>query len=170
MADDGDDDKDKIIQQQSKDLGELRGKLRTAEAALKKAEEGGPAAIEAARSEAAAEVRAELEGKHAASIAAAEVRAAAAKVLADPDDAPKFLDMTKVLDVTGKIDPEKVKTELDGLVERKPYLAVQSSGGGNGSTPPAKPAGSADGGARPAGGGDPDARMNDLIHKAAGRG
>jgi hypothetical protein len=69
-----------------------------------------------------------------------EVKAAAKGVLADPQDAYKFLDLDS-FDVSddGEVDEDAIKAALDDLVKNKPYLAAQ---GGN------RFQGTADGGAR----------------------
>lgn len=69
-----------------------------------------------------------------------EVKAAAKGVLADPQDAYKFLDLDSFeVDDDGNVDEDAIAKALDDLVKSKPYLAAQ---GGR------KFQGSADGGAR----------------------
>jgi len=69
-----------------------------------------------------------------------EVKAAAKGVLADPQDAYKFLDLDSFeVDDDGNVDEDAIAQALDDLVKSKPYLAAQ---GGR------KFQGSADGGAR----------------------
>jgi hypothetical protein len=69
-----------------------------------------------------------------------EVKAAAKGVLADPQDAYKFLDLESFeVDDDGNVDEDAIAKALDDLVKSKPYLAAQ---GGR------KFQGSADGGAR----------------------
>ena len=69
-----------------------------------------------------------------------EVKAAAKGVLADPQDAYKFLDLDSFeVDDDGNVDEEAIASALADLVKSKPYLAAQ---GGR------KFQGSADGGAR----------------------
>ena len=70
----------------------------------------------------------------------AEVRAAAASKLADPQDALRFLDLSDFeVDSDGAVDAAQIATAIDDLIANKPYLAAQ---GGK------KFQGSADGGAR----------------------
>jgi len=74
----------------------------------------------------------------------AEIRAAAAGKLADPTDAPLYLDLS-TFDVgdNGEVDAEEISDAIDDLLKRKPHLAAQrtpkfgSSDGGprNGSRP-----------------------------------
>lgn len=69
-----------------------------------------------------------------------EVKAAAKGVLADPQDAYKFLDLDSFeVDDDGNVDEDAIAKALDDLVKSKPYLAAQ---GGK------RFQGSADGGAR----------------------
>jgi hypothetical protein len=159
-------DKDAIIQRLTREAGDARKKLREAEARVAALEDAGPKAIEAAKADGAAEARAALATEHAKAIASAEVRALAARRLADPDDAPRFLDMTKVVSADGKVDKAAIERELAELVEHKPYLAVPTGPTGP-PPPPPGPTGSADGGVRPGSAStNPDAPMNDLMRKA----
>jgi hypothetical protein len=66
----------------------------------------------------------------------------AASALHDPSDALANIDLTKVTDGNGAPDAEKIKTELDDLVKRKPHLvkdtrrfAPPSAGASAGSAP-----------------------------------
>jgi hypothetical protein len=177
MAGDGDggngngpDEKDKEISRLRSEEKGLRAKLReaedkadTAEKKLAKAVEDQDKAVNDARAAGAAEGKKESEKEHAAALASAEVRARAARHLADPDDAPKFLDL-EALTEGGKVNTEKVDKALADLVEKKPYLAQTSSGkpagkgdDGNGSH------GNGDGGARKPAPATGDAKMDSLI-------
>jgi hypothetical protein len=70
----------------------------------------------------------------------AEVRAAAAAKLADPQDALRFLDLSEFeVGSDGEVDASQVAKAIDDLIASKPYLAAQ---GGQ------RFQGSADGGAR----------------------
>ena len=70
----------------------------------------------------------------------AEVRAAAASKLADPQDALRFLDLSEFeVGSDGEVDASLVAKAIDDLIASKPYLAAQ---GGQ------RFQGSADGGAR----------------------
>ncbi|WP_200302237.1 hypothetical protein [Streptomyces adelaidensis] len=56
----------------------------------------------------------------------AEVRAAAAKKLADPRDALRFLDLEQFeVGEDGEVDAEEITEALDQLIKDKPYLAAQ---------------------------------------------
>ena len=73
-------------------------------------------------------------------IVGAEIRAAAARVLADPADALRFLDVSAIgVDADGTPDTKAITDALDALVTAKPYLAA---------TAQRRFAGSADGGPR----------------------
>lgn len=68
-----------------------------------------------------------------------EVKAAAKGVLADPQDAYKFLDLDSFeVDNDGNVDESAITAALDALVASKPYLAAQGK----------RFQGTADGGAR----------------------
>lgn len=56
----------------------------------------------------------------------AEIRAAAAKKLADPRDALRFLDLEQFeVDEEGEVDAEEIADAIDDLIKSKPYLAAQ---------------------------------------------
>ncbi|MET8824784.1 hypothetical protein ABZX40_17940 [Streptomyces sp. NPDC004610] len=56
----------------------------------------------------------------------AEIRAAAAKKLADPRDALKFLDLGQFeVDADGEADAEEIAEAIEELIKTKPYLAAQ---------------------------------------------
>lgn len=68
-----------------------------------------------------------------------EVKAAAKGVLADPQDAYKFLDLDSFeVDDDGNVDEDAIASALADLVQKKPYLAAQGK----------RFQGTADGGAR----------------------
>jgi hypothetical protein len=91
-------------------------------------------------------------------LVAAEVRAAAAGKLADPEDAIRFLDLDQFkANDDGDVDKKAITKALDELVKTKPYLAAGAT----------RPTGDADQGAR---GGPAGGSMNDLIRGAVGRG
>lgn len=86
-------------------------------------------------------------------LVAAEVKAAAAGKMADPEDAVHLLDIDDFeVDDNGRVDASKVGKAIDGLIQAKPYLRAQ----GSTATRP-----TADGGARqaPAPGSD----MNSIL-------
>jgi hypothetical protein len=177
---DGDDDKDAIIAKLRQDEASMRKKLRDAEARnsqLEAAEGDRDKIIAQAKAEGAAEARAALTAEHNRALAGAELKAAAARKLADPEDAVRFLDMTEVVGADGKVDGTKIDTMLTELVEKKPYLAIPAGNGGSGGgaggggdgAGGGKPTGSGDGGARPPAPGNADEEVNSMIRKAAGR-
>jgi hypothetical protein len=175
---DGDDDKDAIIAELRKTEAAQRRKLRDAEARvqqLEAAEGDKDKIIAAAKAEGAAEARATLASEHAKALAGAELKAAAARKLADPEDAVRFLDMAEIVGADGKVDTTKIDTMLTELVEKKPYLAANGDGtktggdGGKGGDGDGKPKGSGDGGARQGATGSSDDEVNAAIRKAAGR-
>lgn len=56
----------------------------------------------------------------------AEVRAAAAGKLADPSDAPKFLDLDQFeVGEDGDVDQDEIADAIDDLLKDKPYLAAK---------------------------------------------
>lgn len=159
------DEKDLIIQRLTRESAEHR--KRASEATARVTELEGelaverdklPTELEKAKAEGAAEARASLGAEHATAIAAAEVRAIAARTLADPDDAPRFIDMTKVVK-DGTVDPAAIEAELAALVERKPYLAAAAAGGGK----PPPPTGNGDGGGRTPPPPQGDAAMDQML-------
>jgi hypothetical protein len=103
------------------------------------------AKAEGKEAEFAAEQKArELEGAALAKandrILKSEVKAAAKGVLADPQDAYKFLDLSDFeVDSDGNVDEDAIAKALTALVANKPYLAAQSG---------KRFQGTADGGAR----------------------
>lgn len=133
-----------------KRLGDLEKELNSLrESSMSEQEK----AVERARREAAAEAQKGFNLR----LKQAEVRAAAAGKLADPEDAIRFLDLD-LFDVfeDGSVDKKAVEKALGDLVKAKPYLAASAT----------RPAGDIDQGARgtPAG-----SSMNDLLRRAAGR-
>ncbi|EFL01593.1 predicted protein [Streptomyces sp. SPB78] len=94
---------------------------------------------DALRKELSAELRAEANTR----IVRAEVKAAAAQLLADPSDAPRFLDLAKVkVGDDGEPDAKQIKKLLEDLVKERPYLAAKPQpwgdvGGGRQDAPPA---------------------------------
>jgi hypothetical protein len=110
-------------------------------------------AIEKAKKEGRAEAGAAFNKR----LVQAEVRAAAAGKLADPEDAIRFLDLDefKVAD-EGDVDKKAITKALEDLVKQKPYLAAGAT----------RPTGDADQGAR---GGPAGSSMNDLIRNAIRR-
>ncbi|MEV0526631.1 hypothetical protein AB0I66_24620 [Streptomyces sp. NPDC050439] len=89
------------------------------------------------------EVRDEITADTNARLIRAEVKAAAAKLLADPADAPKFIDLAKIkIGEDGDPDAKQIKKAIEDLLKEKPYLAANGQGwgdvgGGGHPTPPA---------------------------------
>lgn len=92
-------------------------------------------------------------------IVKAELKAAAAGVLQDPDDAVSLigLDLFEV-DDDGNVDTKAIKAEVDRLAKAKPYLAVG-----------AKPAPLPGGGATPSQGSSMDDALRAAIRGGGGR-
>ena len=149
---------------ESKETGKTEGEKALGDAG-KKALDAMKAERKAARDEANAAkaerdaLQAKLDGKEAEHAAAqakreteqaalakandrirkSEVKAAAKGVLADPQDAYKFLDLDSFeVDDDGNVDEDAIASALDALVKEKPYLAAQGK----------RFQGTADGGAR----------------------
>jgi hypothetical protein len=80
----------------------------------------------------------------------AELKARAGTKLADPEDAPNLIDLSKFeVAEDGTVDTDKLDKAVDKLLEKKPYLK-------SGAKPAGKP--TADGGARPPGDKTPDVK------------
>lgn len=110
-------------------------------------------AVEAARREARAEAGKAFNTR----LVQAEMRAAAAGKLSDPEDAIRFLDLeTFAVDDDGQVDNKAIAKALDELLKAKPYLAASAT----------RPTGTADQGARGSGAGSD---MNQLIRGAIRR-
>jgi hypothetical protein len=75
-------------------------------------------AVEAAR----AEGRAEATKSATARIVASEIRAAAGRKLADPEDAVRLLDHDDFVGEDGEINNRKLGAAIDRLLKDKPYL------------------------------------------------
>lgn len=101
----------------------------------------------------------EANAKVAERIIRTEVKAAAKGVIADPNDALAFIDLSQ-FDVSddGSVDETDITDAINGLLEKKPYLAAQAK----------RFQDSADGGSR----NDSAKReptLNDLFRSAAGK-
>ncbi|WP_435239564.1 hypothetical protein [Streptomyces sp. YPW6] len=88
------------------------------------------------------ELREELTTESNARLVRAEVKAAAAGKLADPADAPRFIDLSKIkIGDDGEPDAKQIKKAIEDLLKEKPYLAGKQPwgdvGGGGHDTPPA---------------------------------
>lgn len=88
------------------------------------------------------EIRDEIAADSNARLIRAEVKAAAAGKLADPTDAPRFIDLAKIkVGDDGEPDAKQIKKAIEDLVKEKPYLAANGQGwgdvGGGGHTTPA---------------------------------
>lgn len=89
----------------------------------------GMSELEKAVAVARAEARAEAAKDNTAKLVRAEVRAAAAGVLADPADAIHLLGDLAEFEVDGEVDTKAIKRALDRLVQTKPYLSAQPGNG-----------------------------------------
>jgi sRNA-binding protein len=99
---------------------EAEAKARAARERIAELERGGDeAAKEKAEIEKAAMARANQR------LVRAEVKAAAAGVLTDPNDAAQFLDLSSFeVGDDGEVDADEVKAAIADLVKKKPYLAA----------------------------------------------
>lgn len=132
-------------------------RLRDMEAELNRFRESTMSETEKAIDKARREALAEAQTSFNRRIVQAEVRAAAAGKLADPEDAIRFLDLDDFkVGNDGEVDTKAITSALDGLVKTKPYLAASAT----------RPTGDADQGARGAPAGS---SMNDLIRGALRR-
>lgn len=114
---------------------------------------------EKAVAQARAEARQEAMVSSSQRLVRAEVRAAAAGKLADPDDAAFLIgDLAGYVDGDGEVNTKAIAKAIDALVNAKPYLGVRQE--------PSKPAALPGGGAMPSNG----TSMDDFIrHQAGGR-
>ena len=88
---------------------------------LKAAADGKEAEFEADR-----KAREQADTRYNERILRAEVKAAAKGALSDPEDAFRFLDMSKfAVDDDGEFDATAVQDAITALIASKPYLAVQ---------------------------------------------
>jgi hypothetical protein len=77
------------------------------------------------------EIRDEITADSTARLVRAEVKAAAAGKLADPSDAPKFIDLAKIkVGEDGEPDAKQIKKAIEDLLKEKPYLAANGAGQG----------------------------------------
>lgn len=129
---------------------------RDAQAELDKLRKDSMSDQERAVAEAKAEARAEVLTQANQRLLRAEVRAAAAGKLADPDDALGLLDLPSFMDDDGEINTKAIKSAIDKLVSSKPYLSARP---GNGS---------GEGGAR-GGNANTEPSMDDWLRAKAGR-
>jgi translation elongation factor P/translation initiation factor 5A len=105
--------------------------LRAAQAELDKVKQSSMSETERAVAQAKAEGRAEAMREANTKLLHAEIRAAAASVLADPDDAVHLLDLDSF--DSENIDRRQIKSALADLVKSKPYLsAAPGNGSGEG--------------------------------------
>ena len=100
-------------------------RLRKAEQELARLQEANTTEAEKAIAAARAEGRTEALSVANKRIITAEVKATAAGVLQDPDDAIRLLDLdTFEVDDDGNVDTKAIKAEIAALAKAKPYLAV----------------------------------------------
>ena len=131
----------------TEELGDAGKKALDAERAARRAAEKAAKDAEAKAAREVAELKAKLEGREAEfeaeqkaqaikdealaatkkRILSAEIRAAAAGKLADPDDAVAFIDTTdfEVSD-NGDVDRDAITEAISELLARKPHLAARS--------------------------------------------
>lgn len=119
---------------------ELEAKLsRKPKDAGAKPGEPGPVDVDAIKQEIRVEVSAENEAR----LIRAEVKAAAAGQLADPADAPRFVDLSAIkVGEDGEPDAKQIKKAIADLLKEKPYLAATTTqwgdvGGGHHGAPAA---------------------------------
>jgi hypothetical protein len=157
-------------QQQQGDLGAAGKKALDAERSARKAaekrmgdlekeltqlREGSMSEQEKAVEQARREAKAEASKAFNTRLVQAEVRAAAAGKLADPEDAIRFLELNDFdVNDNGEVDGKAISTALDGLLKQKPYLAASAT----------RPTGDADQGARRSSASGPD--MDQLLRAA----
>lgn len=131
---------------------ELAQKLRDTEA---NAPAPDPVDTDAIRAQAVQEANAKVAER----IIRTEVKAAAKGLIADPNDALAFIDLSQFdVSADGSVDETDITDAINGLLEKKPYLAAQAK----------RFQDSADGGSR----NDSAKReptLNDLFRSAAGK-
>lgn len=134
-------------------------RAKAAEAELAKLREATATDSEKALAAAKAEGAAEALVTAHRMILTAEVKAAAAGVLQDPDDAVRLLDLDGFeVGGDGVVDVKAITREVEALAKAKPYLAAG-----------AKPAPLPGGGATPSNGTDPNAWLRSKIDEARHR-
>jgi hypothetical protein len=100
-------------------------RAKAAEAELAKLREANATESEKALAAAKAEGRNEALATANTRILTAEVKAAAAGVLQDPDDAVRLLDLDQFeVGEDGAVDVKAIKAEVAALAKAKPYLSV----------------------------------------------
>lgn len=118
--------------------------LRKTQKELEKAKQTGMTDAEKAIADARAEARESAFKEANQRLLKAEVRALAAGVLADPDDAVHLLDLSRYEpDRDGDFDTKAIRADLAALVKSKPYLGARP-GNGSGEGGPRGGAGSGD--------------------------
>jgi hypothetical protein len=122
-----------------KAIAEERKARKAAEAAAKKlaaelakVQEANQSEAEKALAQARAEGHAEAIKTASERLVKAEVKAAAAGKLQDPEDAYGFLDLTSFVDDTGDVDSNAISSAIDELVKTKPYLSAGATPAGAG--------------------------------------
>lgn len=100
--------------------------LKALKAGKKPGASGGDDAAEQAQREREEQIIARANAR----VLSSEVRAAAAGVLADPADAPRFIDLDQFeVGENGSVDATAIADAIKELVEDKPYLAAQGGTG-----------------------------------------
>ena len=112
----------------------LEARLAELEAEAEAARKAAMTDAERALAEAVEQARAEERQRFAAERLEARVRATAARVLRDPEDAVRLLDVSG-MDADSADVGSEIESRLNALVEAKPYLALgetpQASGSGD---------------------------------------
>ncbi|MFE1321598.1 hypothetical protein [Kitasatospora phosalacinea] len=115
--------------------------------------------------------RAEAAEKRAASAQAravrAEVKSLAAAGFADPDDAVGALDLADYADADGEIDTDRIKSDLDDLLKRKPHWGRPDEGGPRRPAPDRTQGSSGNGARTPT---DPATEFAGFMNRALNRG
>ncbi|WP_037819089.1 hypothetical protein [Streptomyces sp. NRRL S-146] len=126
-GDDEDDDADPEGADQlgdpgKKALARMKEKLKAERTRRRQAEER---ANQGASDDAVAKATAAATATANTRIIKAEIRAAAAKKLADPRDALRFLDLEQFeVDADGEVDADEIADAIEELIKNKPYLAA----------------------------------------------
>jgi hypothetical protein len=118
----------RTIEQLRRENVEHRRKLRKAEQDLERAKTEGLSEKERELAEAEQRGRAAAAAEHGRRLLEAQVLAAAAGKLQDPDDAVRYLDLEGLLELDE--DDRELDKRIDRLVDEKPYLGVSDNGAG----------------------------------------
>jgi hypothetical protein len=108
------------------EAGDYRRRLRNAETELEKLKTAALGDQERAVAEAKAEGKREAAAEHGRRLLEAQIRAAAAGKLRDPDDAIRYLDVDKLLELDER--DRDLDKAVATLIEQKSYLAADTNG------------------------------------------